>query len=142
MKIYIAAPWIHRDTMPAIATELESYGATITHKWWETESDKVRTVEDHQWNAYQDKVGVQTADAVLVINSASSEGKAVEQGIALGLGIPIFIVGTRGEHSKNIFHYLSGPSSHQSGFTWCPTLEEGIAAIIKHGVSRYERKPR
>lgn len=135
MKIYLAGPWIHRDVMETIATKLESLGATITHRWWNTETDgRTLTDRDHAYHAWLDENGVMEADAVLVINSTSSEGKAVEQGIALGLGIPIFIVGTRGEHSKNIFHYLSR-------YVWCPTIEEGIAAIIKHGVKKYVRKP-
>lgn len=118
--------------MPAIATKLESLGATITHKWWETEGDKEYAVSDHAYHAWQDKRGVETADAVLVVNSAKSEGKAVEQGIALALDIPLFIVGIRGELSKNVFHYLNN-------YTWCRTIEDGIEAIIKHGVTNYVR---
>jgi hypothetical protein len=34
-KIYIAAPWVHKDRMPEIAAKFEAQGHLVTHKWWE-----------------------------------------------------------------------------------------------------------
>lgn len=107
-KIYIAAPWVDREKMEEIATLFEGNGCTITHRWWNVENipEVERTPSLMKKQAEMDLNGVLEADAVVLINSVKSEGKAVEQGIALAKRIPIIAVGKRGEHSKNVFHYL------------------------------------
>jgi len=108
MKIYIAGPWVHRHDMPAIAAKLERAGHTITHRWWEFEGDENNLTKKFLFEcALKDVHGVLSADVVVVINSAKSEGKATEQGIAIAEEKPIIVIGKQGEHSKNIFHYLA-----------------------------------
>jgi hypothetical protein len=58
---------------------------------------------------------------VVVYQTGLSEGKAVEQGIALGLGIPIISIGTLGE-VKNIFHFLPD-------YIWVKNEEQAIKAL-------------
>ena len=100
-KIYLAAPWDHKDEMPEIAEKLEAQGWTITRKWWQDDEES-KPLEC----ATEDRNGVYNADCLLLINSKKSEGKAVEQGIAIARGIPIIAVGVKGEHAKNVFHHL------------------------------------
>jgi nucleoside 2-deoxyribosyltransferase len=110
MKIYLAAPWAHRGDMAGIAAQIEGLGHSLTWKWWETPD-----IPEGDWGnetklreqAKNDLEGVRSADLVVVINSAKSEGKAFEQGVAISHGKPIIIVGKRGEHSQNVFHYLT-----------------------------------
>lgn len=124
MKIYIAAPWKDRTEIALLGTRLEASGNTITHAWWDTEDFKEENGETEQLKqcALDDINGVRTSDLVLVINSAKSEGKAFEQGVAISYGKPIIIVGKRGEHSNNVFHYLPQ-------YQWLETIEEAMKAI-------------
>lgn len=109
MRIYIAGPWADRAQMPAYAKAVENLGHVITHRWWEAEDTKegfdasdAVLAKQAQW----DVDGVKAAQLVMVINSAKSEGKALEQGVALADKKGIIAVGKRGEFSKNVFHYL------------------------------------
>src|SRR3990167_7650252 len=104
-KVYLAAPFIQKDNMPEIAQELEVRGHEVTHAWWKVDETHINNVKKMEC-AKADMFGVMNADVVVLINSKKSEGKAVEQGIAIGLGIPIIAVGNRGQHSGNIFHFL------------------------------------
>lgn len=124
MRIYIAAPWKDKEIMPAVADRVEGAGHTITHKWWEAEDtpEDDRTVEILRQQAIKDVTGVKTADLVLVINSAKSEGKSLEQGVAIGDNKPIVIVGKRGEFSKNVFHYLDN-------YRWVETVGEALEIL-------------
>lgn len=124
MRLYLAAPWIDRHEMPHIASRFEQAGHTITHKWWEVEvvEENELSVEILRQQAARDFVGVWECDKLVLINSKKSEGKAVEQGIALALDKDIIAVGRLGEQSKNVFHYLLN-------YTWVPTIEEAITCL-------------
>lgn len=102
MRIYLAAPWTHRNTAAAYADALQARGHRITHNWWDYDSadDDCRRLEEC---AAMDLLGIETADALVVLNLETSEGKAVEQGYALAQGIPIFVLGKR----SNIFQTLA-----------------------------------
>lgn len=121
MKIYIAAPWIDREAMPAIATRFENDGHTITHKWWEAENtpESPEAVKIHSGHAFDDWNGVVSADTLVLLNTSKSEGKAVEQGLAIASDIPIVAVGQRGALSKNVFHYLPC-------YTWVDDIEGAL----------------
>lgn len=126
MKIYVAAPWADKEQVPAVAAHLESQGHKITEKWWLVEDrpadDSIQMPDYLREHGELDRDGVLNADLVLVINSSKSEGKAVEQGIAIATNKPIIIVGTRGEVSKNVFHYLPL-------YKWVPSVEEAYKVI-------------
>lgn len=119
MKLYIAAPWANRADMPEIASAFESIGCQITTKWWEVNEGESPSDEFLQQCAYSDIAGVIVADAVVVINSSKSEGKAVEQGVAIAHFKPIVIVGKRGEHTSNVFHYLPN-------YCWVETVQDAV----------------
>lgn len=128
MNVYIAAPWISRAEMPAIAEKIEGYGHKITHRWWEIEDvpEADRTAKILKEQALKDVEGVVNADVVVLINSGKSEGKATESGIAIAAGKPIIAVGERGAFSKNVFHYLDN-------FYWTSTPE--VAAMCINSIS-------
>jgi hypothetical protein len=121
MRVYIAAPWKDRELARYTAAHVVAAGHSITHNWWDVEGEYA----DHEAMlacAKQDVVGVILADKVVLIDSQKSEGKAVEQGIAIAMNKPILAIGERGAHSQNVFHHLAN-------YQWYPTVEEAIAAI-------------
>lgn len=128
MNVYIAAPWKDRVTMPDVAAQLENAGHTITHKWWLTENGGDVPVRGDDRTTFmsemanQDFDGVMSADIVVLINSCKSEGKSVEQGIALAFDKDIIAVGKRGEFSNNVFHYMDN-------YIWVDSVEEAIKEL-------------
>lgn len=118
-KIYIASQWVERARMPEVAKQFEDSGFSITHKWWETEGGWEKSPDELRKQAEHDVEGVLSADAVVLVNTGKSEGKAVEQGIAIAAGKPIIAIGTRGEFSLNVFHYLPL-------YTWVSSVEQAI----------------
>ena len=109
MKIYLAAPWTHKDAARAVATDLTTNGHTITTRWWDhrdVPGYRSPTCSEEEFaelaeQATLDLEGVTMADVFVLLNTGVSEGKAVEMGYALSLGIPIICVGPR----SNLFHY-------------------------------------
>jgi nucleoside 2-deoxyribosyltransferase len=126
-KIYLAGPWIDRDMMPSIANTLEQNGHTITHKWWQYEGkgEEFETEAFMRSCAVKDYRGVVDCDVVLVYNSAKSEGKAVEQGIALAFEKRI-VLWTPGEMpSSNIFY-------HMHNYRHVKTIDEALKEINEY----------
>lgn len=125
MKVYLAAPYKDKLLMPAIGERVEGAGHMITHKWW-----TVKETKEGDWNspnilrqqAVNDVHGVKNADLVVVFNTAKSEGKSFEQGVAVTENKPIVIVGKRGEVSMNVFHYLDN-------YRWVENLSEALEVL-------------
>lgn len=114
MKVYLAAPWVERDRLAGIAAAFEAEGHTITERWWEHEDvpgypNHTTPAEDAELanQGIKDFMGVLMADAMVLVNSCKSEGKAVETGIALTKGMPVIVVGVK----SNIFHWML-PEEH------------------------------
>lgn len=125
MKVYIAAPWIHKEAARAASKLIEDLGWLVTEKWWDhvdVNGCADKDAEELLDQARRDIKGVERADVLLLLNLSKSEGKAVEQGIAIASGVPIVGVGTRGEHSLNVFHFLPD-------YTWFTTVEEAVNAL-------------
>lgn len=122
-KIYCAAPWVDRAKMPEIAAKFESCGHTITHRWWLYEgSGYTAPKAELAKQALSDYFGVVNCDVLVLINSSKSEGKAVEQGVAIALEKPIVAVGKLGEHSLNVFHCLNC-------YSWVDTVDEAVQMV-------------
>jgi len=123
-RVYLAGPWVDRDNAKNIASILTNKGHVITHPWWDYEGKG----EEHETEkfmrdcAVKDVNGVSTADVVVVLNTAKSEGKATEQGIAIALRIPVVVITPGEKPSSNIFHHL--PS-----YTHVKTVEEALEVI-------------
>lgn len=118
--IYIAAPWKDRELMPTIGDQFERASFVITHKWWLTEDipEAERSTSLLAEQAQKDYEGVRDANLLILLNTAKSEGKAVEQGIAIALQKKVIAIGKRGDGtSSNVFHYLPN-------YYWYGTIEE------------------
>lgn len=102
MRIYLAAPWTHRQELPTIATAVTQIGYTITHDWWNHDMPDNNLFGLRQC-AENDFTAVATADVFGLLNFEKSEGKSVETGVALAYGKRMVGVGPR---YSNIFHYL------------------------------------
>jgi hypothetical protein len=105
MKVYIACPWVSRSTAKIWATIVEERGHTITRKWWEHEAGS-EDFDILREQAVADLDAVGEADAVLLLQAGKSEGKAVETGAALMLGVPVVVV--LWDQPGNIFHRHPG----------------------------------
>lgn len=115
-SLYVAAPWIFGGDANLVAKELEKAGFTVTARWikqvpknlsMEYDYTKDTTINDERGKeqSLMDLHDVKKADAMVVLNSCKSEGKAVEQGVALATGKPIIIIGRK----LNIFQWLGPP---------------------------------
>jgi hypothetical protein len=119
VRVYIAAPFSHRFEAELVATQLESRGHTVTHKWWEQEGEYGEISDDFARQcAEHDYQGIVTADLFILLNAALSEGKATELGIAIAFTSPIVAIG---KPSRNIFHYWPG-------VRWYETIGKAIEA--------------
>jgi len=129
MKVYIAAPWLHKQDAIAAGQRLVSLGIEVTSNWFFHEGDPKDptgvsiSLAEIQYQAKEDIKDVLRADYVVVLNLAKSEGKAVETGIAIANNIPVISVGTR----SNIFQSL-GPE--------VASLDDAIAILqgVTHAV--------
>lgn len=114
MKVYIAAPWVHRAYAKEVAEIIRHDGHEVTSRWHDEwglmPDDFVRTEDETREEAEKDVEDVQKSDAVLVLNIEKSEGKAVEQGIAIDRHIPVIVVGER----THVFHWLKGVTMKQT----------------------------
>lgn len=124
MKIYLAAPWADKDLMPEIADKFLNRGHSITHAWWEVENvpEGERSVDLLREQADMDVEGVAKAQILVLLNTSKSEGKAIEQGIAIRDGKPIIAVGQLGAHSKNVFHY-------RHNYRWVDTIDDALEVL-------------
>jgi hypothetical protein len=127
MRLYLAAPFVDHALMDERCLIFEDEGHTITHKWWHTEHEDKRPLEERsdylREHAFLDFKGVMDCEALVVFHTAKSEGKATEQGIALAMGIPIFAIGERGyKVAANIFHWLPD-------YIWCDNINDAIIEL-------------
>mgnify|MGYP003394985678 CR=1 FL=1 len=116
MRIYLAAPWTHRQYAHTVAQDFRVQGFVIVSRWhdvWGNQDASAVTPTILQTEALADVADLFSAEALVVLNREKSEGKAVEQGIALALRIPVIIVGLQ----TNVFHYLPQ-------VTLCPCLDD------------------
>jgi len=88
LKIYIATKFENHPRAQEVAKNLEDAGHTITYKWWVSDEPSAE-------QAWLDYTGVIFADAVVLIveKNLPYSGALTEFGIALGRGIPVYIMG-------------------------------------------------
>lgn len=130
MRVYIAAPWKHRDEAQRVGEKFEQAGHKITEKWWDHvdvgQDQMASQAAEMARQAKSDRAGVFAADHFIFLNLGYSEGKCVELGMALSEGVPIIAVG---ERSMNVFHYLPEVK-------WVGTVEEALERIQPEGKKR------
>lgn len=102
MRIYVAGPWVRRPEIREIAKQFEAAGHEVTSRWlYEHEGDpndasgSSSPVDYIRFQAREDVYDVRRSQAFVIINLQKSEGKAVELGVALSAGIPVYSVGPR-----------------------------------------------
>ena len=106
MIIYLAAPWKYRAEAKQVAQQYRDKGHTIVSRWhddWGTKSDAGITESEKRDEAEKDVADVMVCQCLVVLNWEKSEGKAVEQGIAIARHTPIIVVGA----ASNVFHSLA-----------------------------------
>lgn len=111
-KIYVAAPWIHKETARAARDVLVEGGFEVTSRWLDIHTDvqenDPKKADYLAEQAIHDVTDVNNADILILLNISKSEGKAVETGLALAWNKPVILVGER----TNIFHWLPIPITH------------------------------
>jgi nucleoside 2-deoxyribosyltransferase len=127
MKVYVAAPWVHKDYAKSVRDQLVAAGIECTSRWVDFKEDKPtggmsynnETLVREAQNDFDD---VKAADALLLLNLQSrgneTSGKAVETGLALAWGKKVVMVGD----PSNVFHYLPQVTRVQ-------TVEEAIQCL-------------
>ena len=106
MRIYLAAPWKHRLHAHTVAKQIRAAGHQIVSRWhdeWALRDDHETTDDEMRVEAQKDIDDVRESQVMLVLNIELSEGKAVEQGIALALYKSIVVIGHK---RTNVFQYL------------------------------------
>jgi len=89
LKVYIAAPWIHKQDAIKVGQRLGVLDIEVTSSWFHHEgnsNDSAGVTADTQSirvQALQDIADVLRSDYIVVLNLSKSEGKAVETGIAI-----------------------------------------------------------
>ena len=126
MKLYVAGPWVDRDQVNVEAQKFRDAGHVVDCRWLTLHTDVGQAAgnalnqDEHQdflrEQAMNDIEDLLNSDALVVINSAKSEGMAVETGIAIAALMPIMIVGRR----TNIFHTLNMPifATSEEAIAW------------------------
>lgn len=104
MKIYIAAPWKHKEEARNVAAFLEDQGHVIVSRWL-TQHEDTTDPQKLQDEAIHDLEDVQACQVFILLNLCASEGKATELGMAYILNKPIILVGPK---TGNIFYNLPG----------------------------------
>ncbi len=89
MRIYVATKWENRRRAQDIMHDLSLFRHIITYDWTVVE-------QESSTQAVKDAEGVQTADVLVLIaeEDVPYAGALVEMGIAIGCGIPVFVLGT------------------------------------------------
>ncbi len=88
MRIYVASKFEEAPRVREVQAQLIAAGHTITYDW--TQNEQVDATQ-----AWNDAMGVVTADALVLVAEKDLPycGAMVEFGMALGRGIPVYVIG-------------------------------------------------
>jgi nucleoside 2-deoxyribosyltransferase len=89
MRVYLAAPWIHRAEARQAREKLTAAGYDVNSRWLDVDE----TTTSPEVEAVNDMTDILSSDALVVLNLAKSEGKACETGMAIVAGMPVISVG-------------------------------------------------
>lgn len=107
MRVFISAKWEERAYARKVMDQFEAAGHTVTHDW--TKEDPLeRTGESLRKYlgqcALDDRKGVKTAEAQVIIAHPQGKGMFTEHGIAIAHDIPVVVV--KRELAENVFYDL------------------------------------
>src|SRR4030095_3467753 len=138
-EIYLAAPWVMGKDARVARKYLQKKipGLKVISRWIARSPKKIKPTYDYtkdksfslkagREQARIDLEDIRRARCLVVLNHVKSEGKVVEQGIALALGKPVIVVGGK----TNIFHYLKEVKL-------CKNLSKAVKELrrLKYGMS-------
>ena len=103
MTLYIAAPWVHREIACQVADWYAERGFTVIARWLRRHHASTNDPDILAQEAQHDVDDIYNADVFVLLNTARSDGKATELGMALIFGKPTIVVGTR---EGNVFYHL------------------------------------
>lgn len=112
LRLYIAAPWIHKDAARAVREEFVAAGFEITSRWLDFEGGGYdASNETLAEEAAKDIQDILNSQGMVVLQYSKSEGKAFEQGLFLaatqftGVNNKMVLVAPDGKRG-NVFQYL------------------------------------
>ena len=114
----MAARYGRREELLGYAAQIEARGDVITSRWLRgnhqvtddgLSGDAEGTVHERERFALEDMADLLAADMLIAFSEPprsafSRGGRHVEFGIALGVGLPVVVIGPR----ENVFHCLPG----------------------------------
>jgi len=124
MKIYVAAPWVHKADARAAKERLQRAGFTVTSRWIdfkETQAGYEYPEQVMRQEAMNDVIDVREADALIYLNLAKSEGKATEMGMAIAQEKPVLVIGGK---ANNVF-------LHSDYVQHVSSLDEAMARLME-----------
>jgi hypothetical protein len=115
MRIYVATKWEERERAQAVMRVLYCLGHQITYDW-------TRSEQFSEEQALCDVMGIHNADMLVILaeKDLPYKGTYVEFGVALTLGLPVYIIGPG--FDRCIFVKLPGVSR-------MATFEEFLACL-------------
>lgn len=130
LKIYIAGPWARRDEAKVAADQFRAAGFDITSRWIDFHGKDDKDPKVLEAEAINDLEDIWNANGIVILQLQKSEGKAFEQGFALGVSnmrhmANKFILVTPDGERGNVFQYLSDL------YTLVPTVEAAIEECQK-----------
>ena len=132
MDVYVASSFKNQAEVKEVMSQLVSLGHRITFDWTGEDASGLKGSELTRYLtecAMSDMNGVNSADAVIVINHPEMRGALVEMGMAIASGKPIFLV----YHNRvsNIFDSLPGVEK-------CSSIRNAVHSLDKY--SKHEMK--
>lgn len=134
MLVYLAARYSRRLELCEYRDDLRRDGFIVTSRWLlgnhQAENDQLHRGADAERFAAEDVADLRAADVMLAFtepprSSNSRGGRHVEFGIALGVGIPIVVVGPR----ENVFTCLVDQvDTFADAQRWLRVRREQVAA--------------
>lgn len=115
MKVYIAAPFECREMARRLQRLLVLHKVEVVSRWI-SEEMTFGTDADNREFALNDLHDIATADLLVALNPEGWErkgtgGRHVEVGFALGIDLPVLLVGER----SNVFHWLPAVTQIDEG---------------------------
>ena len=113
MKFYVAARFSRQEEMRSVRDKIVERGHEVTSNWLDEVTPEVKDAAFYEDTSRIDIVDIERADAMIFFaedayNQPPRGGRHVEFGYALGMGLPIFVIGEK----ENVFHYTPHPYGH------------------------------
>lgn len=124
-KIYIAGRWHMKEDLRKCRRDLEKLGCEVTSRWLDTRDIHYteKLLAQHAENDVNDIVRADSLVAVFHEGVTGYQGTFFEIGLAVGLGMPVYIVGS----TTCIFRHLDSVSTFK---TWNDFLV-GVEEVTK-----------